>query len=145
MEPVVEEVGRAVGQQAVALHLAEPDAAAQLAALYGLAGQGVDRAHGPDLFFLGGGGRGRVWGWRGVGCGRSCGGLRVGFGGYRGRSCGGFAGVLLACASERGLFPWGLPGPGAMQRAAETEKARPPAPAGARTWNLSDTMCRSRW
>lgn len=45
VQPVMQQVGGAVRQQRVALHLAEADAAAGLAALDGLARQ---RVHGPD-------------------------------------------------------------------------------------------------
>lgn len=45
----MQEVGGAVRQQRVALHLAEADAAAELAALDGLTRHGVDGARGADL------------------------------------------------------------------------------------------------
>ncbi|GIX64658.1 aldehyde dehydrogenase family protein [Babesia caballi] len=48
-EAVLQESRGAVGDQRVALHLAETDAAAVLAALDGLLGDGVDGAGGPDL------------------------------------------------------------------------------------------------
>ena len=45
----MEQVGGAVGEQGVALHLAKADAAAKLAPLDGLAGEGVDRSGRSDL------------------------------------------------------------------------------------------------
>ena len=53
VQAVVEQVRGAVRQQRVALHLAEADAAAGLAALDGLARQGVDGADGADLELVG--------------------------------------------------------------------------------------------
>ena len=49
MQAVVQEVGSAVRQQSIPLHLSEANAAAQLAALDGLPGQGVDWPEGPHL------------------------------------------------------------------------------------------------
>ncbi len=49
MQAVVEDVRGAVRQQGVALHLAQPDAAAELAALDGLLGERVVGPRGADL------------------------------------------------------------------------------------------------
>ena len=49
VQAVVQEVGGAVGQQRVALHLAEADAAAELAALDRLTRERVHRPRGPHL------------------------------------------------------------------------------------------------
>lgn len=53
MEAVVKEIGGAVRQQRVALHLAEAHAAPGLAALDGLAGERVDGPDGADLELVG--------------------------------------------------------------------------------------------
>jgi hypothetical protein len=49
VQAVVQEVGGPVGQQRIALHLAEADAAAELAALDRLPRQRVHRPRGPHL------------------------------------------------------------------------------------------------
>lgn len=50
VEAVMQEVGSAVGQQRVSLHLAKADAAAKLAPFYRLVRQRVHRARRPHLY-----------------------------------------------------------------------------------------------
>lgn len=116
--PVVQQVGRAVRQQRVALHLPKPDAAAKLAPLDGLPCQRVDGARGAHL-------------------GRAAGASRA----ARENLV-----TQLHQKQKRPRVPnWALLLHAFLQPCGPWSPALPqPLPAGL-TWNLSDTMCRSRW